>query len=264
MSAPTVPFVRPLYGPQDPRDSKPGGDVVGIKRGLSRAGYLPWGKFTPDYGVVAVNACKRFQNDHGILATGHYGPPTHEALRTSHRKGHPAQWAFDDKAIELLHDAYVQQHTSPEERAAAQMIEVVSFWIAHRSTIHYAEIRPFPLVRPPDDEFTTDCSGFFDTVYFAIGAPNPNGGDYNGLAYTVSLVGRGHAVRFDELEVGDAIFYGYTRVASPAFPVGSPTHVAPYIGGGYVGSHGSEPGPLKLPVRYRPDVHSARRYGLVA
>jgi cell wall-associated NlpC family hydrolase len=37
-------------------------------------------------------------------------------------------------------------------------------------------------------------------------------------------------------------------------------HVAVYIGGGYVISHGSEAGPFKLHWNYRPDLMEVRRY----
>jgi cell wall-associated NlpC family hydrolase len=37
-------------------------------------------------------------------------------------------------------------------------------------------------------------------------------------------------------------------------------HVAICIGGGLVISHGSEPGPFKLPLRYRTDLLEIRRY----
>jgi cell wall-associated NlpC family hydrolase len=50
---------------------------------------------------------------------------------------------------------------------------------------------------------------------------------------------------------GDAVIYG------TGFPG---EHTAIYIGGGLVISHGSEAGPFKLPVHYRPDVMAYRRY----
>jgi murein DD-endopeptidase MepM/ murein hydrolase activator NlpD len=57
-----------------------GRDVVAVKRALSRAGYIRWGKFTPVYGPYLVKAMKTFQKHYGILQTGVYGPYTHRAL----------------------------------------------------------------------------------------------------------------------------------------------------------------------------------------
>ena len=69
--------------------------------------------------------------------------------------------------------------------------------------------------------------------------------------YTGTQAMHGRVVSLDALEVGDLVFYGR------AWPYG---HVAGYVGGGKVISHGSEGGPYLLPVRYRSDVSHARRY----
>jgi cell wall-associated NlpC family hydrolase len=60
-----------------------------------------------------------------------------------------------------------------------------------------------------------------------------------------------HGERVGELIAGDAVLYG------SGWPY---EHVALYTGGGLVISNGSEPGPLLLPVHYRPDVGEYRRY----
>jgi cell wall-associated NlpC family hydrolase len=41
-----------------------------------------------------------------------------------------------------------------------------------------------------------------------------------------------------DLDPGDLVFYGRTTAATPAFPIGSPTHVAVYDGDGGVYSQG--------------------------
>lgn len=107
-----------------------------------------------------------------------------------------------------------------------------------------------------------NCSGYITTVYFAAGAPDPNGRGYDGLGYTGVEVGRGVQVPLAAIDLLDLVFYGRTLVPSPAFPVGSPTHVAVYIGGGFVASDGSQSGPQKRTVGYR-EIHSVRRYPLV-
>lgn len=72
--------------------------------------------------------------------------------------------------------------------------------------------------------------------------------------YTGSMYQNGLAVRHDaNLKIGDLIFYGDQGG-------GIPEHVAVYIGGGMVFSHGSEGGPYILPLDYRHDRRMSRRY----
>lgn len=76
-----------------------------------------------------------------------------------------------------------------------------------------------------------------------------NGYDWR-YGNTASQRQHGRVVVESPLIVGDLCHYG----------AGDGKHVAIYIGGGYVFSHGSEGGPYKLPVRYRADFDHARRY----
>jgi cell wall-associated NlpC family hydrolase len=72
--------------------------------------------------------------------------------------------------------------------------------------------------------------------------------------YTGTMYKRGKAVEHDEnLKIGDAIFYGDQGG-------GIPEHVATYVGGGKVFSHGSEGGPYILGLDYRSDRRMSRRY----
>lgn len=261
MSAPSVKLPRPLYGPQDPRHSTPGKDVVALARGLSRAGFLKWGNFSPGYGAVKVAAVKRLQKAHGIPQSGQVGERTFDALRRSRRKGHPDEWAFDSTAVKLLREAYDDLHVSPEDKARQAGVAAAAYWIVHRDEEHYAQIRPLPPLKPPKLVRYGDCSIFVIDVFYAAGSPDPTGRGYDGQGYTGSLVGKGRLVPVSALMPLDLVFYGFTRTASPAFPIGSPTHVAVYIGGGYVASFGSESGPEKRTVGYR-TIHSARRYEL--
>lgn len=73
-------------------------------------------------------------------------------------------------------------------------------------------------------------------------------------AYTGSMYKNGKAVVHDKnLKIGDLIFYGDQGG-------GIPEHVAVYIGGGKVFSHGSEGGPYILGLDYRNDRRMSRRY----
>lgn len=72
--------------------------------------------------------------------------------------------------------------------------------------------------------------------------------------YTGTMYKSGKAVKHDSnLKVGDGIFYGDQGG-------GIPEHVATYIGGGIVFSHGSEAGPYILRLDYRSDRRMSRRY----
>lgn len=76
----------------------------------------------------------------------------------------------------------------------------------------------------------------------------------NGLVYTGSMYRNGKAVVHDKnLKIGDLIFYGDQSG-------GIPEHVAVYIGGGMVFSHGSEGGPYILNLDYRNDRRMSRRF----
>ena len=78
---------------------------------------------------------------------------------------------------------------------------------------------------------------------------NPNKTIYTGTMYR-----NGKGVVHDEnLKIGDLIFYGDQGG-------GIPEHVAVYIGGGKVFSHGSEGGPYILDLDYRNDRRMSRRF----
>lgn len=74
----------------------------------------------------------------------------------------------------------------------------------------------------------------------------------NGLGWRAGYTGTmlQHGRRVSRPFPGCAVIYG----------PGTGEHTALYTGGGLVVSHGSEAGPLLLPWRYRPDVHSIRSY----
>jgi cell wall-associated NlpC family hydrolase len=102
-----------------------------------------------------------------------------------------------------------------------------------------------------------DCSSFATWVLWqGLGhfkRPDRVNGTGWASGWTCTLVKHGKRVRHrSNLRVGDLVFYG-----QPCSPKG---HVAIYIGGGEVVSHGSENGPFRLRIDYRRDIHSYRRY----
>ena len=111
---------------------------------------------------------------------------------------------------------------------------------------------------PPNVPAYADCSSFATWTYFVAGASDPNGAGYSTTAAWTGTLGV-HGVslgltRREQLRKArpaDLVFYGR----------GLPwEHVAIYVGGGQVVSHGSEAGPLLRPLDYRLDRGDIRSY----
>lgn len=237
MPAPNVPLARSIIlGTQ-------GQDVIAVKRAFSRAGYIKWGRFTNVAGEYFIKVVHTFQKKHGLKAAG-YGPHTHALLTKTRKKGSKTEWAWDAYSIGLEHSEYVLLHTTPEQRIRQAIMQAARNLYSHRYAIAYSQARPFALYsmggRVPTH---LDCSGFVTTCYYAAHAKNPNRGfAYDGEGYTGTLMNGGRRVpSHSQLKAGDLIFYGYTTRSSPAFPYGSPTHVALYAGDGTVYSNGHYP-----------------------
>lgn len=105
--------------------------------------------------------------------------------------------------------------------------------------------------------FFGDCSSTYSWIMWRIlhhrfGLKDiVNGANWTG-GFTGTLLEHGKTVHHESgLKVCDAVIYGNGYPGE---------HVAMYIGGGKVFSHGSEGGPYILPVHYRPDVLAFRRY----
>lgn len=104
-----------------------------------------------------------------------------------------------------------------------------------------------------------DCSSLATWLLWdAMGRPYKVRDLVNGVSwrygYTGSMYRRGKAVtKLSSIKIGDLVFYGNQGG-------GIPSHVAIAIGGGRVLSHGSEAGPLILPINYRGDRRMVRRF----
>lgn len=250
----TVPFTRIL------RQEMRGADVIAYKRALSRAGYMQWGSFTDLYGENMARAVSKFRHIHGLGYSTSIGPKTHAALCIAYKKGSTSERAMDARAREIL-DAFHTAHTkSPERLKREAIVAEWHFLWTQRFNIPYRQSRPVPLVKPPDyPRFGTDCSGHIMLGYYVAGARNPNvfGGrvlPWNGQGYTGTIMAAGVECAYSDLELADPIMYGHTLSPSGAFPYGSPTHVAGFIGGGRVSSNGSHPMREDI-VHYRHDVN---------
>jgi peptidoglycan hydrolase-like protein with peptidoglycan-binding domain len=243
-----VPFCRPI------RPGARGLDVVAVKRTLSRAGFLQWGAFTQAWGPGATEACRRFQASVGLPETGHYDRRTHDVLLRAPRTGHPGETAWDAYGRTLMVQFCSAADAATRVRRA--IVDAARFWSTHKAGIDYSQARPFELAKPPQVPRRIDCSGFVTICHLAGGGKNPNVErgqplPWNGYGYTGTLLSGGRKCRVEQLLPGDLVFYGFTTTPTPAFPVGSPTHVAVWLGDGNVMSHGRKEGPELLGYAYR-------------
>lgn len=202
--APVVPF------PREISVGSTGFDVQATKRALSRAGLMEWGAFTPYFGSCMLDAVKALQAEAGIPRTGFYGEVTHRALVASRRAGHPGQWAFDEDAIRL-EQREVDFLLPPDVRVRSAICSAGFFWYEHRLEVGYAETRPMLLRRPPQVPGEWDCSAYVTSCYYAAGAPDPNGQDFDGEGYcfepsTRVLTSDLRWVPVGQIKVGDELW----------------------------------------------------------
>lgn len=221
-----------------------GPDAYAVKRLLKRKGFGrglamrgPW-RFR--FGPVAVRQLKRFQRRYGVRPDGVYGKATHRKALASN--------AIDRYGASLFRRVVV-----PKPGKISAVVSTALLGHRKRSQIFYTQswLRMQGVkqrIRPPRVPRWEDCSSFATWCYWVAGAKDPNGLGYNGMGYTGTLARNGR--RVDSPRAGDLIFYG------GGWPYG---HVAIYIGGGRVVSHGSSGGPYLLHWRYRP-VSAIRRY----
>jgi hypothetical protein len=157
---------------------------------------------------------------------------------------------------------------SPDHRAHARELILKSAhnMMKHVSAIHYTQsasrwegINKKLTVTKGQYPNYADCSAMATWLLWdAMARPYGVRDLVNGAAWRAGYTGtqytRGKAVQHDKnLKVGDLIFYGNQGG-------GIPEHVAIYIGGGKVFSHGSEAGPYILGLDYRRDRRMSRRY----
>jgi cell wall-associated NlpC family hydrolase len=223
-----------------------GRDVIATKYALKQAGFGRAINVTTSTAGSAWQAnLKRFQTKHKIKADGQYGPATHAALKPYIAKVPYAAWLWNHYTLPK----------QPTRSARATVVDTALYGSQHAGSIHYTEsgLRMYGIrnhVKPPGIPRYEDCSSFATWCYWVAGAPDPNGLGYNGQGYTGTLAAHGRRVSASQARPGDLVFYG------GGFPYG---HVAVYIGGGKVVSHGSERGPIVCSINYRP-VSTIRSY----
>ena len=161
---------------------------------------------------------------------------------------------------------------SDEHAAHARhiIVQAAKIMVRHKMEIHYSQkadrqvgVRQKLSILEGDFPKTCDCSStawwmLWDAMHRPYGVRDlvcrTVDWDPNSVVYTGSMYRHGKAVIHDEnLKIGDLIFYGDQGG-------GIPKHVAVYVGGGKVFSHGSEGGPYILDLDYRNDRRMSRRY----
>lgn len=165
------------------------------------------------------------------------------------------------------------RHINPSGLSAAHRIkardltmQAMALVLAHKSSVHYSQgASRWSGINNHDrawkGQYPTECDcSATDTwalwcglTHFArfVHVDIVNGAKWR-AGFTGTMTKHGRSVLHMTLQRADQVFYGGTRSI--------PEHVATYIGGGLVISHGSEPGPFKLSMHYRRDIVDIRRY----
>jgi hypothetical protein len=153
-----------------------------------------------------------------------------------------------------------------KHRAVARTIVArgADLMLAHKASVHYSQgprrwdgINRRLLISKGQFPSYSDCSSsstwlLWNGLHVLFGVRDTvNGADWR-YGYTGTILQHGKVVRHESnIKVGDLAVYGH------GFPG---EHVAVCLGGGYVFSHGSEAGPFKTTLHYRPDLIAVRRF----
>jgi hypothetical protein len=156
---------------------------------------------------------------------------------------------------------------SPHHRAAARRIIAhgCELLLNHQTAVHYTEkslrwsaIQRQLLAQRGQILTEGDCSStatwlLWCALYHEYGVRDVvNDESWRG-GFTGTMLKHGKRVIHEaNAQVGDLAIYGE--------PGTNGEHVAVCLGGGIVFSHGSEAGPFRLPLHYRPDLMEIRRY----
>jgi hypothetical protein len=279
-------LIRPLYFPGNPAGkppSKDGPDVEAVKRAIWRGGRWqgPASRFDDAYsrgfalgcgGNVVDTGLAGFQRQSRIQATGQMDGETYQTMRYARvPEGlpHAGEPLFDELAVTLLHDAkqlYDEAVAADDpELVRAAIADYCQRSLSSEPKIHYEQERPIACFGvPPEQGFTTDCSGHSTSAYYwardstGIAVPDPNGRSFDGYGYTGTLINNPPAS--SPYQVGDLAIYG-TSYANT-------THVTTCLRAGDASasgwcSHGSEEAPYAVGLHYRSDLIEVVRPRLI-
>ncbi len=164
--------------------------------------------------------------------------------------------AREDLAVEGL---------TPVQRASAQNViaKGARLLLDHAAAVHYTQgpqrwqgIAQRLYVRDGRFPAYGDCSStatwlLWNGLFVHLGMGDVVNGANWTAGYTGTMLQHGRAIPESSAQVGDLVIYG-------SAPPGQ--HVVVCLGGGVAFSHGSEPGPFKVNIRFRSDILSVRRY----
>jgi hypothetical protein len=202
------------------------------------------------WGKGSMGALSKYLKKHGYPnADGKYGPKAHAALS-------PRMDAYERKLMKAVYDKLHAPKPKPGTLTVRQQaLSAARLVYDHRYSHYYTQdSRRWQgianKVRPPRYPTYSDCSSFVTWCYWLSrgGSSDIMNGQAWRAGYTGTLTNHGTRVSLSNMKPGDLVFYG--------FPV---NHVAIYVGGGRVISHGHDPVGL-YSVYYRRDVNHARSY----
>jgi hypothetical protein len=264
------PLKRTLYPPSHSQpQSKPGDDVIAVKRAVSRAGFWPWQEFSDDFtndfahggGSKENSGVSGFQRSVGLDGTGTYGKNTHEKLRRAKvPKGapHAGEDCFDARAVELYAGSTPPGSKPDVERVRDKLVEFCTRAIAEPDW-YYSQNRAVDVSVSPDGPTTSDCSGStIQAFHFAkretgIAVPDPSMQGWSGYGNTNYYEDDHPKVTSGSYVVGDLAHYdGHVCLCFKAGDADSSDWF----------SFGSEP-PSKRKLHYRSDFRKVVRPPLV-
>jgi len=201
------------------------------------------------FGEATAQASKRAKYYLGYpkrLIHPTYGPILNNYLRGPEKGGKRLPRLYKARMV------YRQQIARRQQDKRIGVVNTAKFAAAREPIIHYTQsaLRMQGVrdrIKPPRVPNWEDCSSFVTWLYWVAGAPDPNGLNYSGYGYTGTLVRHGRPISVVQLRPGDLVFYGGSYWV--------PHHVAVYVGGGQVISHGTESGPKWASANYRPINH---------
>lgn len=192
MAAPDAPFARALYPPSHDKGPVPDGpDVVGLKRGLWRAGYWTPPPHDDSYSEkFAMEGVRPYQQASGLTATGNYGEPTHTKLELTHRKDHPDEWAFGAVEIQLFEEADQKFNKTPEDLVLENMRKMLAFCRLFDGPYVFGGEHDWSFA---DDDVHDgfDCSSSTSFVLYKFGLLGDNKAHVSGWFESWGLSGRG-------------------------------------------------------------------------
>ena len=232
-----------------------GRDVRALQRALRRAGHRPRALPLTNVFDADVDAeLRAFQTARGLEVDGVLGPLAYAALGEFYDAR--GRWLVSQVPAVEREPAGVP----PADASARQrIVQAARLGYERRDEIGYTQNPKKRMdgvrrqVRPPAVPRWEDCSSFATWCYFAAGAPDPNGSNYDGFGFTGTQIE--HGAKTSDPRPGDLCFYG----PSP----NQITHVALYVGNGRMVSHGNESGPsLHEGINYRgsKDLQQCRSY----